>query len=64
MTAETALDRFVNETRALFARESPACFKFHYNNEISEDTSADADATVIAKGCISHSILDYSFLGA
>ncbi|HVU37196.1 MAG TPA: 5'/3'-nucleotidase SurE [Opitutales bacterium] len=49
---------------ALFRRESPACFKFHYRDEIKPDPAPDADATVVAKGCISHSILDYSFLGA
>jgi 5'-nucleotidase len=49
---------------ALFARESPACFKFHYRHEITPDPAPDADATVVANGCISHSILDYSFLGA
>jgi 5'-nucleotidase len=48
----------------LFARESAACFKFHYRNESSADPAPDSDANVVARGCISHGILDYSFLGA
>jgi len=48
----------------LFARESPACFKFHYNNLISTDPTPDNDDAAVARGCISHSVLDYGFLGA
>jgi len=49
---------------ALFARESPACFTFQYRDPATEDPSAEADHSAIARGCISHSILDYGLLGA
>jgi len=47
----------------LFARESPACFKFHYRGDFAEDPTPNADANVIAHGCISHGVLNYGSLG-
>jgi len=49
---------------SLFARQSPATFAFQYMSEKEGDDSPDADYNTIMRGCISHSILDYSFLGA
>jgi 5'-nucleotidase len=49
---------------ALFARESPACFSFRYMDQAGADPSPNADYNAVMRGCISHSVLDYSFLGA
>jgi 5'-nucleotidase len=49
---------------ALFARESPASFTFQYRDAATEDPAPDSDHAAVARGCISHSILDYGFLGA
>ncbi|HTB64467.1 MAG TPA: 5'/3'-nucleotidase SurE [Opitutales bacterium] len=48
----------------LFARESPACFTFRYQDAMTTDPTPDNDHAAIARGCISHSVLDYGFLGA
>jgi len=49
---------------ALFARESPATFAFRYQDCLNEDPAPDGDQATVARGCISHSVLDYGFLGA
>ena len=49
---------------ALFEQQSPACFSFRYMDQAGADPSPDADYNAVMRGCISHSVLDYSFLGA
>jgi 5'-nucleotidase len=49
---------------ALFAREGPANFTFRYQDPNTDDPAADSDYAAVARGCISHSVLDYGFLGA
>jgi len=48
----------------LFMRESPANFTFRYQDATTDDPAADADHAAVARGCISHSVLDYGLLGA
>jgi 5'-nucleotidase len=49
---------------ALFVRESPASFRFRFDDEhVLEDHPA-ADHVALAQGCISHSVLNYGLLGA
>jgi 5'-nucleotidase len=47
----------------LFTRESPASFRFHHQPEPDNDRAPEADHAAIARGNISHSILDYGTLG-
>jgi 5'-nucleotidase len=49
---------------ALFTRESPRHFRFHHHDPHEAETHADADHAALARGCISHTVLDYGVLGA
>jgi len=48
----------------LFQRESPSHFSFRYTDAHEKEDADDADHTVLLRGCISHSVIDYGTLGA
>ncbi len=49
---------------SLFVRAGSASFAFRYPDAATDDPAPDADHAAVARGCISHSVLDYGFLGA
>jgi 5'-nucleotidase len=48
----------------LFQRESPTHFSLRYTDAHEKEDADDADHTVLLRGCISHSVIDYGTLGA